>query len=62
MKYVPKSWAEYLMTQNSNPRIRRLRKHQELVMNLSRELIAQKYEAALKGKGSRDVMSLIGMS
>jgi hypothetical protein len=60
MKYLPESWASYLLTQNNSPRTIRAREHQELIQNVARKLVAEKYEAAVRGKGSRDVMSLIG--
>jgi hypothetical protein len=60
MKYLPESWARYLLTQNNAPRIVRAREHQELIQDVARKLVSEKYEAAARGKGSRDVMSLIG--
>ena len=60
VKYLPESWASYFLTQNNAPRTVRAREHQELVHDVARKLVAEKYEAVVRGKGSRDVMSLIG--
>jgi hypothetical protein len=60
MKYLPESWASYILTQNNSLRILHAREHQELIQNVARKLLTDKYEAAIRGKGTRDVMSLIG--
>jgi hypothetical protein len=60
MKYLPESWASYLLTQNNAPRTVIAREHQQLIHSVARKLVNEKYEAAVRGKGSRDVMSLIG--
>jgi hypothetical protein len=60
MKYLPESWASYLLTQNNSPRLVLAREHQKLIHGVARKLLNEKYEAAVAGKGARDVMSLIG--
>jgi hypothetical protein len=49
------------VTRSTKPQIHRLKDHNAKMQKLARNLIARKTEAALKGKGSRDVMSLIGV-
>jgi hypothetical protein len=60
MKYLPESWARYFFTHNNTPRLVLAREHQKLIQDVARKLVNEKYEAAVRGKGSRDVMSLIG--
>jgi hypothetical protein len=58
MKYMPQKLTEYLL--KSSRKMKRAREHQNLMQGFAKRLMDQKYEAALQGKGSRDVLSLIG--
>ena len=60
MKYLPESWIRYFLTQSNAPRLVLARKNQKLVHDVARKLVDEKYEAVVRGKESRDVMSLIG--
>jgi hypothetical protein len=60
MKYFPKFWFRYFLTQNNAPRLVLARENQKLMHDVASKLVNEKYEAAVRGKGSRDVMSLIG--
>jgi hypothetical protein len=60
MKYLPESCVRYVLTHSSVPRLVLAREHQKLIHDVARKLVNEKYEAAERGKGSRDVLSLIG--
>jgi hypothetical protein len=60
MTYLPESWVRYVLTHSNAPRLVLAREHQKLIYDVARKLVNEKYEAAERGKGSRDVLSLIG--
>ena len=60
MKYLPESWVRYFLTQNNAPRLVLARENQKLIHDVATKLVNEKYEAVVRGKESRDVMSLIG--
>ena len=55
---MPQRLTEYLL--KSSRKMEKAREHQKLMEGFAKRLMDQKYEAALQGKGSRDVLSLIG--
>jgi hypothetical protein len=60
MKYFPESWLKYFLTHNNAPRLVLARENQRLIYDVARKLVDEKSEAVVRGKESRDVMSLIG--
>jgi hypothetical protein len=60
MKYLPESWVRYFLTHINAPRLVFAREHQKIIQDVARKLVNEKYEVAVRGKGSRDVLSLIG--
>ena len=62
LKFIPRNWAVALTKRTKSPRVARLMVLQSTVQRLAEQLVSQKYQAALNGKGSHDVMSLMGMA
>jgi len=55
MKYMPQRLTEYLL--KSSQKMKRACEHQKLMQGFAKHLMDQKYEAALQGKGSQDVLT-----
>jgi len=59
-KYFPPWILEWLTEHGSNPRLERARKLKKVVTEVAREMVQEKAEALLAGKGNRDIFSLLG--
>lgn len=57
--YIPPRILEYLGKMGKNPRIRRLRDTGILATSVAEQLVKDKAEVLLQGKGKRDVFSLL---
>ncbi|KAG2347348.1 cytochrome P450 [Suillus weaverae] len=58
-KYIPSRILEYLAEMNQNPRIARLHETGNMATSVAKQLVKDKAEMLLRGKGSRDVFSLL---
>lgn len=61
-RYIPPQILEYLGEVGKNPRMARLRDTGILATSVAKQLVKDKAEVLLQGKGSRDVFSLLGRS
>jgi len=59
-KYFPPWILEWLTEHGSNPRLERARKLKKVVTEVAREIVQEKAETLLTGKGSRDIFSPLG--
>jgi hypothetical protein len=59
-KFIPNHILEYIVNTTKNPRITRLRETGNLAMSVAKQMVKDKAEMLLQGKGSRDVFSLLG--
>ncbi|OJA18401.1 hypothetical protein AZE42_06398 [Rhizopogon vesiculosus] len=59
LRYIPSRILEYLMKRSENPRIVRMREVGSLATSVARQMVKEKAEVLLQGKGSRDVFSLL---
>jgi hypothetical protein len=60
-KHIPTRILEYLGETAKNPRITRLRETGEIATSVAKEMVKDKAEMLMQGKGSRDVFSLLGV-
>ncbi|KAG1836307.1 cytochrome P450 [Suillus subluteus] len=58
-KYIPRRILEYFVEEGQNPRIVRMREAGNLATSVAKQLVKDKAEMLLGGKGSRDVFSLL---
>ncbi|KAJ8585151.1 cytochrome P450, partial [Rhizopogon salebrosus TDB-379] len=58
-KHIPTRILEYLGETVKNPRITRLRETGEIATSVAKEMVKDKAEMLMQGKGSRDVFSLL---
>ncbi|KAG1865931.1 cytochrome P450 [Suillus subalutaceus] len=58
-KYIPRRILEYFVEKGQNPRIVRMRETGYLATSVAKQLVKDKAEMILGGKGSRDVFSLL---
>jgi hypothetical protein len=58
--YIPKPITQYITAKSSNPRLVQLRKTGEIASDVAKRLIEEKTNALLAGKGSRDVLTVLG--
>ncbi|KAG2037512.1 cytochrome P450 [Suillus americanus] len=58
-KYIPRRILEYFIEMGQNPRIARMRETGNLATSVAKQLVKEKAEMLLGGKGSRDVFSLL---
>lgn len=61
-RYIPPQILEYLGEVGKNPRMARLRDTGDMATSVAKQLVKDKAEVLLQGKGSRDVFSLLGGS
>ena len=59
-KYIPTRILEWMTDHGSNPRLERARETKRAATEAAKELLREKAETLLAGKGSRDVFSLLG--
>ena len=60
-KYIPPQILQYLGETGNSPRLVRLREAGSIVTSVAKQLVAEKAEMLLEGKGSRDIFSLLGV-
>ncbi|OJA15903.1 hypothetical protein AZE42_11499 [Rhizopogon vesiculosus] len=60
-KYIPDRILQYLVETSNNPGIQRAREVASLATSLARQMVTDKAEMLLQGKGNRDVFSLLGV-
>ncbi|OAX35978.1 cytochrome P450 [Rhizopogon vinicolor AM-OR11-026] len=60
-KYIPDRILQCLTETSNNPRIQRAREVASLATSLAKQMVTDKAEMLLEGKGSRDVFSLLGV-
>ncbi|KIK40787.1 hypothetical protein CY34DRAFT_763985 [Suillus luteus UH-Slu-Lm8-n1] len=58
-RYIPPQILEYLGEVGKNPRMARLRDTGDMATSVAKQLVKDKAEVLLQGKGSRDVFSLL---
>ncbi|KAG1824493.1 cytochrome P450 [Suillus subaureus] len=58
-KYIPPQIMEYFVEKGKNPRVTRMRETGDLATSVAKQLVKDKAEMLLEGKGSRDVFSLL---
>ena len=58
--YVPKLVLRLLAAASPNPRLEQLRNASVVATKVAKQLIDEKAEALMGGKGNRDLMSLLG--
>ncbi|KAG1878934.1 cytochrome P450 [Suillus subluteus] len=58
-KYIPRRILEYFVEEGQNPRIVRMRDTGNLATSVAKQLVKDKAEMILGGKGNRDVFSLL---
>jgi cytochrome P450 len=58
-KYIPRWILEYFIEVAKNPRVARMRETGNLATSVAKQLVKDKAEMLLGGKGSRDVFSLL---
>ncbi|KAG1751043.1 cytochrome P450 [Suillus lakei] len=58
-KYIPPQILKYFGEMGKNPRIARMRETGNIATSVAKELVQDKAEMLLQGKGSRDVFSLL---
>ena len=61
-KYILPSILQWITEHGSSPQFARARDMKSMVTTVITELVREKADALLQGKGSRDIMSLLGMS
>lgn len=61
-QYLPSGGLRYLIDHAPSPRLDVLRRLRKTVTDVARNLVEEKSAALLQGKGSKDIMSLIGRS
>jgi hypothetical protein len=59
-KYIPIRILEYIANTAKNPRIARLRETGSIARSVAKQMVKDKAEMLMQGKGSRDVFSLLG--
>lgn len=59
-KYIPSQILEYLRERSKDPRMVRVREVASLVTSLAKQMVKDKAEVLLQGKGNRDLFSLLG--
>lgn len=59
-KYIPPRILEYFGATSSNPRLVRMRESRSITTSVAKQMVEDKAEMLLQGKGSRDVFSLLG--
>jgi hypothetical protein len=62
LQYVPRCIREFLVDHVPSEGLRHIRYTAKVTTSVARELVASKSAALLQGKGSRDIMSLLGES
>jgi len=60
MKYFPSSLLEYWFERSSNPRFQRVRQTRAVATAQAKDMVAEKAEYLLRGKGSKDIFTLLG--
>ena len=58
-KYLPTPILDWRSDHSSDPRMQRVREMKTVATDIARELVHEKAESLLAGKGSRDVFSLL---
>lgn len=58
--FFPKWVLEYITDHSSNPRLARARDAKKTVTDIARELVQERSDELLQGKGNRDVFTLLG--
>jgi len=58
-KFVPVWILEWMADHGSNPRLKRVRETKKMAMKVAKEMVEEKAETLLEGKGSRDIFSLL---
>ena len=58
--YIPKQILHYITKNSPNPRLEQLRRTGAIATRVAKRLIDEKLKALESGKGSRDVMTLLG--
>ena len=59
-KYFPPWILEWMTDHGPNPRLERAREVKKLATEVAKEMVQEKAETLLEGKGNRDVFSLLG--
>ena len=59
-KYIPPRILEYFGEKGNNQRLARLRESGRVATSVARQMVQDKAETLLQGKGSRDIFSLLG--
>jgi len=59
--YIPKQILHYITKNSPNPRLEQLRRTGAIATRVAKRLIDEKLKALESGKGSRDVMTLLGI-
>ena len=60
-RYIPPRILKYLGDTGNSPRLVRLREAGSVVTSVAKQLVEEKAEMLLQGKGSRDIFSLLGV-
>jgi len=59
-KFIPSRILEYLGDTGKSPRFVRLREARSVATSVAKQMVKDKAETLLQGKGSRDIFSLLG--
>ncbi|OJA17883.1 hypothetical protein AZE42_09438 [Rhizopogon vesiculosus] len=59
-RYIPSRILEYIGKRSKNPRIVRMREAGNIITSVAKQIVKDKAEVLLQGKGNRDVFSLLG--
>jgi len=60
-KYIPPPILRYLGDSGNGPRLMRVREARSIALSVAKEMVQEKGEMLLQGKGSRDLFSLLGV-
>lgn len=61
-KHIPTRMYQWIVENGPGPRIARARDVKTVVTGFAKELVQEKSDALLQGRGNKDIFSLLGVS
>ena len=61
-KHIPMRIYQWMVDNGPSPRLERARDVKIMVTKIAKELVREKADALLQGKGNQDIFSLLGVS